>query len=243
VDRSDPKSRSATIKAIEDHVASWKHGKQPLLLFPEGTTSNGESLLEFKKGAFVPGVAVRPAVLCYTGSWDPASVHYRANDDGKIQAIGDTEWAEQFLGHMMHSVRIRVLPPYVPSEEEKQDPLLFAKNVREVMTQAHGELRAEAQREKTESERRSLQAYAHRGVEAVEDMFRFTGLVRERSGSAPADSGGGGDRHQLGFQRIPTTGSGAGPDFGIPECGVRARFRNPKPETLNPKPETLSPKP
>ncbi|OLQ05476.1 1-acylglycerophosphocholine O-acyltransferase 1 [Symbiodinium microadriaticum] len=159
VDRSDPKSRAATIQAIEDHVTSWKSGKQPLLLFPEGTTSNGQHLLEFKKGAFVPGVTVRPAVLYYSGSWDPANVYYRQSDDGKIQAIGDTEWAEQFLGHMMHSVRIRVLPPYKPSQAEKQDAQLFANNVREVMSKAHGELR---------------QAYAHRGVEAVEDVLRYT---------------------------------------------------------------------
>lgn len=134
VDRADPKSRAATIKAIEDHVANWKPGRQPLLLFPEGTTSNGQGLLEFRKGAFVPGVPVRPAVLCYTGSWDPANTSYRETD-GKIQAIEDTEWAEQFLGHMMHSVQIRVLPPYVPSEEEKADPLVFASNVRKALAQ------------------------------------------------------------------------------------------------------------
>lgn len=209
VDRSDPKSRAATIQAIEDHVTSWKSGKQPLLLFPEGTTSNGQHLLEFKKGAFVPGVTVRPAVLYYSGSWDPANVYYRQSDDGKIQAIGDTEWAEQFLGHMMHSVRIRVLPPYKPSQAEKQDAQLFANNVREVMSKAHGELRSEVAENRAESERRSLQAYAHRGVEAVEDVLRYTvggGFLRDRSSTA-----GAGSSERQEFQRtarMSTTPSG-----------------------------------
>ena len=166
VDRADPKSRAATIKAIEDHVANWRPGRQPLLLFPEGTTSNGQGLLEFRKGAFVPGVAVRPAVLCYTGSWDPANTSYRETD-GKIQAIGDTEWAEQFLGHMMHSLQIRVLPPYDPSEEEKADPHLFASNVRKVMGEAHTDLRKEVE---TKSKQHPIQAFAQKGVDLVEDL-------------------------------------------------------------------------
>merc|ERR1712113_56623 len=41
VDRSDPASRTAAIDAIQAHVRSWEVGQRPLLLFPEGTTSNG----------------------------------------------------------------------------------------------------------------------------------------------------------------------------------------------------------
>lgn len=46
----------------------------------------------------------------------------------------------------MHSLTIRVLPPYEPVAEEKQDPQLYAKNVREVMLAAHGELRKQVRR-------------------------------------------------------------------------------------------------
>eukprot|EP00913_Durusdinium_trenchii_P034301 g32093.t1 len=169
-------------------------GRQPLLLFPEGTTSNGQGLLEFRKGAFVPGVPVRPAVLCYTGSWDPANTSYRETD-GKIQAIGDTEWAEQFLGHIFHSLQIRVLPPYEPSEEsekdwnriilrlrrgrwklgnifgktweEKADPQLYASNVRKVMSDAHAELRKEVE---LKAKQHSIQAFAQKGVDFVEAL-------------------------------------------------------------------------
>ncbi|CAE8657018.1 unnamed protein product, partial [Polarella glacialis] len=49
VDRADPASRTKTKRAIEDHAAQWQQGRRPLLLFPEGTTSNGDDLLESRR--------------------------------------------------------------------------------------------------------------------------------------------------------------------------------------------------
>ena len=54
-----------------------------MLLFPEGTCSNGESLLPFSKGAFVPGKPVRPLVLHYGGWWTPANVRARRKRGGR----------------------------------------------------------------------------------------------------------------------------------------------------------------
>jgi len=105
VDRSDSNSRQATLDAIAEHCCSWKPGARPLLIYPEGTTSNGEGVLEFKKGAFIAGAPVRPVVLVYTGQWDPASVTYRRTGDG-VEEISDQEWATQFLGHFVHSVKV-----------------------------------------------------------------------------------------------------------------------------------------
>jgi len=39
--------------------------ERPMLLFPEGTTSNGRYLLPFRTGAFLAGVPVRPVVISY----------------------------------------------------------------------------------------------------------------------------------------------------------------------------------
>jgi lysophosphatidylcholine acyltransferase/lyso-PAF acetyltransferase len=36
---------------------------RPMLLFPEGTTSNGQMLLPFKTGAFLAGVPVLPVII------------------------------------------------------------------------------------------------------------------------------------------------------------------------------------
>ena len=46
---------------------------RPLLLFPEGTTTNGRFLLPFKTGAFLAGQPLQPVVLRYgdgvVGAW------------------------------------------------------------------------------------------------------------------------------------------------------------------------------
>jgi len=143
VDREDKDSRAATIKAITDHYESWKPGQRPLLLFPEGRTSNGDSLLPFKKGAFIPGGAVRPVVLHYTGNWHPANTNFKETSSGEVVATGDGEWMEQFFGTMVHSLTIKVLPPYRPSAEELENAQLYADNVREVMDEAYLTLREE----------------------------------------------------------------------------------------------------
>lgn len=86
VDRKSKDSRAKTLEAITRHTSSWHTGQRPLVVFPEGTTSNGSSLLEFRKGAFVSGRPVRPVLLKYTGSWDPASVDLR--EQPEIEPLG-----------------------------------------------------------------------------------------------------------------------------------------------------------
>ncbi|CAJ1337809.1 unnamed protein product [Effrenium voratum] len=72
VNRGSKDSRGAAMQAIDQHVKSWKPGDRPLMIFPEGTTTNGTAILEFKQGAFFSGAPVRPVLLKYTGSWHPA---------------------------------------------------------------------------------------------------------------------------------------------------------------------------
>ena len=40
-------------------------GQRPMLLFPEGTTTNGLYLLPFKSGAFLAGCPLQPVILKY----------------------------------------------------------------------------------------------------------------------------------------------------------------------------------
>lgn len=153
VDRSSRDSRAATMESIASHVAGWRLGERPLLLFPEGTTSNGADLLEFKKGAFVAGAPVRPIVICYDGAWHPANVNYKVSKDGEITPTGDKEWCEQFLGHFIHSLSVKVLPPYIPSEEEKGNAMIFASNVRGVMSDAYARMKIEAEAKAAQKEK------------------------------------------------------------------------------------------
>lgn len=53
------------IKAILDHGERWRRGDAPLTVFPESTTTNGKTVIPFKKGVFLPGKPVRPVLLYY----------------------------------------------------------------------------------------------------------------------------------------------------------------------------------
>lgn len=145
VDRASGNSRQQTLEAISGHCQTWTTGQPPLLIFPEGMTSNGEGLLDFKKGAFVSGLPVRPIIMVYTGHWDPACCTYRDTGSGDLEEVSATEWGKQFVGHFVHSVHIRVLPPYIPSDAEKADSQVYAQNCQRHMAAAHKRIRAEVQ--------------------------------------------------------------------------------------------------
>ena len=57
VDRKDPDSKHKCVAAIKERAtdAAWP----PLLVFPEGTCTNGDVLISFKPGAFLPGATVQ----------------------------------------------------------------------------------------------------------------------------------------------------------------------------------------
>lgn len=146
VDRSDGNSRQNTLNAIGEHCDGWAPGSRPLLIFPEGKTTNGEALLPFKKGAFMAGLPVRPVIMVYTGQWDPACCTYRETADGEKIEVSAAEWGKQFWGHFVHSVHVRVLAPYEPSVAERADPQLYADNVQAHMSLALSRVREEVRR-------------------------------------------------------------------------------------------------
>jgi len=134
------------------------------LIWPEGTTSNGRGLKEFKTGSFAPGVAVRPVIIKYTGDWDPSNVNFREapgeersedSSPGGSTNYGDAEWAQQFLGHIIHSCTVLICRPYHPSAAEVADPELYKANVRELMRQRLQELHEQEERKRAEKERAS----------------------------------------------------------------------------------------
>lgn len=154
VDSGKSDSRHTTLDAIVGHCREWQPGQRPLLIFPEGTMTNGHEVVDFKKGAFVAGLPVRPTIVVYTGHFDPANTTYKMTDRGP-RKVGPVEWARQFWGHYIHSVHVRVLPPYFPSPEEKAYPQIYAKNCQELMA-------SELQRVRSELYKRSWQQSAGR---------------------------------------------------------------------------------
>ena len=100
----------------------------PLVLFPEGTTTNGGFLLPFKTGAFLTGAPVQPVLLRYR--WRRFCPAWET-----ITAV------RHFLltfSQVHQSLEVTYLPVYVPSAAEQADPALYAAGVRAAMARAGG---------------------------------------------------------------------------------------------------------
>eukprot|EP00128_Syssomonas_multiformis_P011893 Colp12_sorted_trinity150504_noHs@27709 len=72
VDRELPQSRQAVRDVLLNRAQT--DGFPPMLVFPEGTTTNGVSVLQFRKGAFEPGLpvqcmVVRPVFRNFSWAW------------------------------------------------------------------------------------------------------------------------------------------------------------------------------
>ncbi|KAL1817839.1 lysophospholipid acyltransferase LPEAT1 isoform X2 [Daucus carota subsp. sativus] len=94
-----------------------------IMLFPEGTTTNGDYLLPFKSGAFLPKAPVLPVILKYphqrfSPAWD---------------SISGVRHVILLLCQFVNHLEVIRLPVYCPSQQEKDDPKLYANNVRKLM--------------------------------------------------------------------------------------------------------------
>ena len=94
-------------------------------IFPEGTTTNGTSLIKFRPGAFQPGVPVQPVIVKYAfqhmdPTWSSTSLGL-----GGLSLRMVTQW--------YNSMEITFLPVYKPNDDEKRDAVLYSNNVREYM--------------------------------------------------------------------------------------------------------------
>ncbi|KAK0153559.1 Lysophosphatidylcholine acyltransferase 1 [Merluccius polli] len=125
--RTDQDSRRKTVEEIKRRAHSSGQWPQ-IMIFPEGTCTNRSGVIRFKPGAFIPGLPVQPVVLRYPNKLDTVTWTWKGPGAFKIL------WLT--LCQLHNSIEIEYLPVYVPSEEEKSDPALFANNVRQVMAKA-----------------------------------------------------------------------------------------------------------
>lgn len=81
--------------------------------------------MEFKLGPFLPGKPVQPVCIKYNDTIDSISWPYK----------GPSVWwlALLTLCKLHNSFEFHYLPVYYPNDEEKQNPELYANNVRLVM--------------------------------------------------------------------------------------------------------------
>ncbi|KAM9838365.1 lysophosphatidylcholine acyltransferase 1 isoform 2-T2 [Aulostomus maculatus] len=125
--RSDQESRRNTVKEIKRRAQSGGEWPQ-IMIFPEGTCTNRSSLILFKAGAFIPGLPVQPVVLRYPNKLDTVTWTWQGPGAFKIL------WLTLCQPH--NPIEIEYLPIYTPSDEEKENPALFANNVRKLMAKA-----------------------------------------------------------------------------------------------------------
>ncbi|XP_065190289.1 lysophosphatidylcholine acyltransferase 2-like [Sycon ciliatum] len=125
VDRS---TSMGTVQALKDRIRSpgrWSH----IMVYPEGTTANGRQVIGYKTGAFVPGVPVQPVLL-----------RYRLPELGVWTNFGRNALETLLLtmSTWHNHVIVEYLPVYVPSDEEKADPVLYSLNVKRKVAEALG---------------------------------------------------------------------------------------------------------
>uniref|UniRef100_A0A1D1XPE0 Lysophosphatidylcholine acyltransferase 1 n=1 Tax=Anthurium amnicola TaxID=1678845 RepID=A0A1D1XPE0_9ARAE len=126
VQRESKSSDSKGVSGIitERVVEAHQNKLAPMmLLFPEGTTTNGDFLLPFKTGAFLGKAPVLPVILSYpyrrfSPAWD---------------SISGVRHVILLLCQFVNHIEVIHLPVYYPSPQELEDPKLYANNVRKLM--------------------------------------------------------------------------------------------------------------
>jgi len=120
VDRS---SINNTTNKIIERQKQTRDNFPPIIIFPEGTTTNGNYLITFKKGAFIAGLPVKPVVIRYPHKYfNPA-----------YETIPGGHHFFYSLTQIVNYVSVTELPVYIPNEQEKMDSNLYAENVRKEM--------------------------------------------------------------------------------------------------------------
>ncbi|XP_068649995.1 lysophospholipid acyltransferase LPEAT2 [Aristolochia californica] len=117
VNRFSASSRKHAVSEIKRKASS--DGFPRVLLFPEGTTTNGRVLISFQLGAFIPGYAIQPVVVRYP------------------HVFFDQSWGNTSLIKLMfrmftqfhNFMEVEYLPVVFPLENKKESASQFAERV------------------------------------------------------------------------------------------------------------------
>ncbi|KAK4483434.1 hypothetical protein RD792_010621 [Penstemon davidsonii] len=124
VDRFSRSSRKHAVNEIK-RKASYNQFPR-VLLFPEGTTSNGRLILSFQLGAFIPGYPVQPVIVRYP------YIHF------------DQSWGNITIAKLMfrmftqfhNFMEVEYLPLVSPYENQKENAIHFAQRTGHVIASA-----------------------------------------------------------------------------------------------------------
>ncbi|CAI9781561.1 unnamed protein product [Fraxinus pennsylvanica] len=121
VDRFSQSSRKHAVNEIKRKASSDQFPQ--VLLFPEGTTTNGRVLISFQLGAFIPGYPIQPVIVRYP------HVHF------------DQSWGNISLAKLMfrmftqfhNFMEVEYLPLVRPHENRKENAVHFAQRTSRVI--------------------------------------------------------------------------------------------------------------
>uniref|UniRef100_A0A7N0SZN8 EF-hand domain-containing protein n=1 Tax=Kalanchoe fedtschenkoi TaxID=63787 RepID=A0A7N0SZN8_KALFE len=122
--RFSPSSRKHAVNEIKRKGGCDRFPR--VLLFPEGTTTNGRAIISFQLGAFIPGYPIQPVVVRYP------HVHF------------DQSWGLISLGKLMfrmftqfhNFMEVEYLPVVYPQENHKEHAIRFAEKTSHAMASA-----------------------------------------------------------------------------------------------------------
>ncbi|KAK4379335.1 hypothetical protein RND71_001197 [Anisodus tanguticus] len=114
VNRFSPTSRKHAVNEIKRKASCDQFPR--VLLFPEGTTTNGRAIISFQLGAFIPGYPIQPVIVRYP------HVHF------------DQSWGNISLAMLMfrmftqfhNFMEVEYLPVIIPHENRKENAVRFA---------------------------------------------------------------------------------------------------------------------
>jgi len=137
-------SESRSDSCTEQILARVRDGKSgPIVIFAEGTTTNGTCLLAFKKGAFAPMVPVWPVLYRFGASaYDPARSAFLPT----YESIWGPAYLWRLFAQPVHRFSCEFLAPIAPPSvaaapmsNTTDSPSVFAEHVRSEMAR-HGNL-------------------------------------------------------------------------------------------------------
>ncbi|GHP03582.1 hypothetical protein PPROV_000233700 [Pycnococcus provasolii] len=100
-----------------------------IAMAPEGTTTNGRTVVRFKRGAFVAGVPVLPVVI-----------RYPCKNYNIAWTLRDDNFAFLRLASQLYNrCEVKIMPLYTPSEAERADAGLYATNMQRLFANELGE--------------------------------------------------------------------------------------------------------
>lgn len=122
-DVKSKESRAAVKKVLARRADPDQWSGWPTLIFPEGRVTNGKLLIQFNAGAFAAGKPVLPVSLSYP--------YEHFNPAGHSVTNGGTfAWPLRMVTQVYNCCEVVVHDVYTPEDAHKENPRLFADNVR-----------------------------------------------------------------------------------------------------------------